>query len=285
MPAPRPAVMRLLLATAVVALAGGAYWTTRTACRQTTRPPITVDVTTPSLSQGEKDARYRYQIPVTPGQPSRGAKDALVTMVVWSDLRGQTARDVDRVLEAMMTKYPTQLRWVHRHWFDATQKEAHLLHNVARGVHHVAGKFWELRAELLKQPDDAPLPLPQLQALAESVGVDWAPIDQGLVRMGFAQYVMTDLRFATMFGVTSTPGIYVNGRRLVVESIAGLQPQLEALITRELRDAEATVARGVPADKLYKHLVEQALWSIDDDPATRAQWYAARESARASVTP
>lgn len=276
---------RLLFAAAVVAAVGGAYWMYRpTQPAAAMRKPVPVEVTTSPLplTQDEKDARYRYQVPVTPGQPSRGPTDALVTMVVWSDLRGQSARDLDRVLESVMVKFPTQLRWVHRHWFDVTQKEAHLLHNVARGVHHVAGKFWELRAELLKQPDDVTLLAPELQALTEKVGVDWAPIDQGLVRMGFAQYVMTDLRFAGMFGVTSSPGIYVNGRRFVAGSSADLQPALEALIARELKEAEAIVSSGVPASKLYKHLTENALWGVDDEPVARAKWYADREATRAA---
>lgn len=285
MTATRAPASRLLFAAAVLLAAGAAFWTFSAAEPEGKRLPVTVEVTTTPLSQSETDARHRYQIPVTPGQASRGPADALVTMVVWSDLRGQAARDADAVLEAMMTKYPTQLRWVHRHWFDVSQKEAHLLHNVARGVHHVAGKFWELRSALLKQPDDATLLLPELQALAEAVGVDWTPIDQGMVRMGFAQYVMTDLRFATMFGVASTPGIYVNGRRLVLAPGTALQPALEALIARELQEAEAVVASGVPANKLYKHLIEHGLWSVGDEPHARARWYAERESARASVTP
>lgn len=285
MTATRTRTTRLLFAAAAAAAIVGGYWTFRSTARSAQRPPVTVEVTTSSaLTQEQKDARFRYQVPVTPGQPSRGPTDALATMVVWSDLRGQSARDLDRVLQSVMEKYPTQLRWVHRHWFDVTQKEAHLLHNVARGVHHVAGKFWELRAELLKQAD-APLLAPELQALTESIGVDWKPIDQGLSRMGFAQYVMTDLRFAGMFGVNSTPGIFVNGRRLVVDPSKPLQPALEALIDRELREAQSIVQGGVEASKLYKHLTERALWSVNDDPVARAEWYAQRDAARASATP
>jgi protein-disulfide isomerase len=211
----------------------------------------------------------RYQVPVTSTQPSLGPPHAPVTMVVWCDLRGDACRAADAALKAIMRDNDGTLRWVHRHLLDTSDAEALLINHVAHGMHERAGKFWEFREKLLATPDGTHLGLPELRAMAEATGADWAPIAADLGREGYAKHIQADLNFAKMFGVTAAPGIIVNGRPLPEDPHQSLEQRLRSLVAEERAHAEQLIAGGVAPRDVYTELTRDALWSVNDDPAKR----------------
>lgn len=205
----------------------------------------------------------RFAVPVTSSQPTLGPIDALVTIVEFCDLRGAACREADVALRAVMEKHVGQVRWVHRHFFDRHDATAALVNHVARGVHYSAGKFWPLREQLLALPDTAALDMHSMQGMVEALGVAWLPIQRGLERGGYAQLIAGDHVFAERFGVTSAPGLFVNGRRLMKHESEPLQRALERLVADELANAQSLVADGTLPAELYAKLIADGLWNVD----------------------
>jgi len=237
--------------------------------RHDVSPATFPSVSVPQQATTQTQEPVRYQVPVSSTQPSLGPPHAPVTMVVWCELRSEECRAADAGLKLIMRENEGQLRWVHRHLLNATDAEALLINHVAHGIHQRAGKFWQFRDKLLATPDATHLGLPELRAMAESVGAEWAPIEADLARQGYAKHVQADLNFAKIFGVTTAPGIFVNGRPLVDDPQRSLEQRLRALVAQERAHAEKVIAGGVAANDIYKELTRDALWSVNDDPVKR----------------
>lgn len=182
-----------------------------------------------------------------------------------------------------MAEHPGDVRLVYRHLPDRRSAASQLLHHVAHGVHTQAGKFWEFRALSLATDDDVELDLTQLRAMVEQLHADWAPIERGLGRMGYAQHVNADLTFAGRFGVGAGPGVFVNGRRVDTKPGESLLEALRIVVGEELTLAQTFVARGVSRTNLYDEITRDAQWtatqqwtSTQPSPAHPVQQTAAR---------
>jgi protein-disulfide isomerase len=214
-------------------------------------------------------AAPRFKVPVSISQPSRGPDDALVTVVVWADLRSSAAKQAGSIVDALLAAHPAELRLLHRHQIVESAPDSMLLHSFARAAHTVAGKFWEVRAKLFALPEDKHLVPEDLEAIANEVGVSWQAIKGGVEEGIYARHVAADGRFAQNFGVTQSPTFFVNGKRVPYVPSEQLRATLEAFVDSELQHARKLVGAGTPAADVYKVVVEDGLWSTTDDPAKR----------------
>jgi len=196
----------------------------------------------------------RFQIPVTRSQPSRGPSDAIVTIVEWCDLRAGACARSDAAIEQVLARSGEPVRRVFRHFAQPT-RGSQLGHQLARIAHEQAGKFWEARA-LLSQSDAEPT-APDIERVAEQLGLDASATRAALERGTHAGHVTADRVFAQMFGVDSAPALFVNGRRLEQPvSLAALQ----SLVDDELAYAKQLVGRGVPKEQVYAELTKNGTW-------------------------
>ena len=152
--------------------------------------------------------------------PARGAADAPVTIVLFTDMVCPHCGNALGPLDQLMEEYPGKLRLI------AKQLPVH-----ARGVlpaeaglaADAQGKYWEMNDLMLAHQDD--LSRDALIALAGRIGLDVAAFTTAIDQHSFAAQLAADKAVAAQLGIEATPTFLINGRRLT-----GMRP------TQTLRD-------------------------------------------------
>lgn len=185
----------------------------------------------------EVDVRLKrprvYRATVTKADaPSRGPEDAPVTVVEFSDFHCPFCRAVQPTLNALLEKYPEQVRLEYRHLpLDD-------LHPQARRAAEASwcadrqGKFWAFHDRLYASGPDASDAT--LARLAKDAQLDVAALETCLASGQAKGPVQQDVDEAARHGISGTPGFLVNGRLL-----SGNMP-LDAfveVVEEELQDA------------------------------------------------
>ena len=212
---------------------------------------------TPSAAEREpaEEDTAVWNIPVLADDPQRGAKDALVTLIEFSEYQCPFCKRVEATLEELRRLYGKDLRMV---WKDNPlpfHPRAMPTAKLGRAVYQTKGNdaFWKLHDALFEsQPklEDSDLEevfkkqglaLKQLQTLAESKKV--------------AQRIEASMETASDFEARGTPHFFINGRRL-----SGAQPvdAFKKVIDQELAKARALVEHGTPRAKVYAELLRDA---------------------------
>jgi len=179
---------------------------------------------------------------------SRGAVDALVTLVEFSDFECQYCKRVEPTLKALLARYPKTLRLVWKDYPLPQHKSAQLLANFAADAFRrgSASGFWAVhdgmfaRAEAL---DDG-----ALGALAGKAGLDGALLLISARAGVHDAAIRADMKLGQKLNVNGTPTFFANGRR--IEGALPLE-QFEALIQEELRTAQRIVLHGTAPRDVY----------------------------------
>ena len=166
----------------------------------------------------------------TQGAPVRGATEAPVTLVEFSDFHCPFCNRAQATLKQVLERYPGKIKLVYRDFpLDRLHPQASKAAEAARCAND-QGKFWEYHDVLYT---NAPRGGPEdLRRYAEQVGLDVPEFDQCVSSGAHRAGVQRDMEEGSRLGVTGTPAFFVNGRPL-----EGAQP-LEAfvrVIEEELR--------------------------------------------------
>jgi protein-disulfide isomerase len=171
----------------------------------------------------------------TDGAPVRGAADAPVTIVEFSDFECPFCKQTRPTLKQLLERYPGKVRLAYRDFpLDSIHPQARRAAEAARCAHD-QGKFWEYHDVLFTQSPQ--LALEDLRRYAGQVGLDVTKFDGCLAAGVHKAAVQRDLDEGNRLGVTGTPAFFINGRTLT-----GAQP-LEAfarLIDQELAGVAAS---------------------------------------------
>src|SRR5688500_18013564 len=128
------------------------------------------------------------------------------------------------VIEKVLKSYGAKVRFVVRDVplgkHDWARKEAE-----AANPAEEQGKFFEY-ATLLFQRQKA-LDVPSLKKYASELGLDRTRFDAALDRGTYAAEVKRDIEDGEMYGVGSTPTIFINGVQLRVLSAEGLREAID----------------------------------------------------------
>jgi protein-disulfide isomerase len=169
----------------------------------------------------------------TDDDPSRGAATAPVTIVEFTDFQCPSCAAMHPVLEEVLKTYGNQVRFVVRDFPLAMHANARKAAEAANAA-HAQGKFFEYAALLFKRQDA--LDVPSLKKYASELGLDRARFDAALDGETFAAEVRRDIADGEMYGIDSTPTIFVNGVLLKTLSAEDLR----AAIDRALGATSAT---------------------------------------------
>src|ERR1019366_6506628 len=181
---------------------------------------------------GEPQPNEAYQAEVK-GAPIKGAKDALVTIVQFSDFQCPFGSRVEPTIDQVMKEYDGKVRVACRNmplpFHDKAKPAA-----IAAAAANEQGKFWQMHDILFKNqqalgPED-------LQKYAKEIGLNMDKFKKAIEDKKLAASVEADSAMGAKIGARGTPAFFVNGRFL-----SGAQPfdRFKALIDEELKKAEA----------------------------------------------
>ena len=168
------------------------------------------------------------------GAPTLGKKDALVTLVEFSDFQCPYCQAVAPTLKQVAQKFGDQVQIVYRqypitsiHPFAFKAAEASL-------CAHEQGKFWELHDRMFQ--DQKKLAVSDLKETARGLGLDSKKFDACLDAGRYVEQVQNDQKEAQRIGVNGTPAMFINGT--YVEGGSVPLSVLEPLIQKELSRAK-----------------------------------------------
>ncbi|MGE5851144.1 MAG: DsbA family protein, partial [Candidatus Methylomirabilota bacterium] len=173
------------------------------------------------------------------GAPIRGAPNAPVTLVEFSDFHCPFCKQVQPTLAQLLARYPGKVRLVYRDFpIDSLHPQARRAAEAARCAQD-QGKFWEYHDLLFAEAPKATTE--DLSRFAQQVGLDLAKFESCLSGGFHRAAVQRDIDDGSRAGVNGTPAFFINGRPL-----SGAQP-LEAfvqLIEEELARPTAPLSKN-----------------------------------------
>jgi protein-disulfide isomerase len=164
--------------------------------------------------------------------PVRGDANAAVTIVEFTDFQCPSCAAMQPILDEVLKSYGTKVRLVIRDFPLAMHANARKAAEAANAA-HAQGKFFEYTALLFKRQNA--LDVPSLKKYASELGLDRTRFDAALDGDKYAAEVKHDMDDGEIYGVDSTPAIFVNGIALREMSIEALR----ALIDRGLAGANS----------------------------------------------
>lgn len=245
--------------------------------------------------------------------PRRGPKNAPVEVVVFEDFQCPFCKKLSGNVEILMEELPGEVKLAFMHFpMHQACNETELkknLHNFACNAARAAvcaqeqGKFWEMHDTLFRNNNR--LRNGNLSSYAREIGLDvkaWADCvrdDRSLAR------VKADSKIGGDAGVTGTPALFVNGRRLIgAQPVASLKAAVKAVQEqkegRVLLDVEqegetigpvtgpATVSLRGPNGPFtidaFEASIEggKAVSKPGVEPARSATWYDAKDACEAA---
>ena len=196
----------------------------------------------------DTDARYRIE---EAGAPSRGAPDARVSVIVWSDFQCEHCARWSATLDRL-ARDNRDVRLVFKNRPLEFHAMAHLAAEAATAA-KLQGRFWPMHDALMKHWST--LSRRTLEDLAREVGLDMPAFDAALAGATARAVVDADVKQAKSLGIDETPISFVNGLPLVGEVSDG---ELSKMVARARGDADALLHQGVPLTEVYGRLVANA---------------------------
>lgn len=194
-------------------------------------------------------------IPVSSKDPMWGKREALVTIVHFSDFQCPFCGKVEPTLDQVKTAYgPDKVRIIWKNEPLPFHPNAKPAAEAAQGVFALKGNdaFWKFHETAFK--NQTSLSEDNYIKWATAAGADAAKLKAGLSAHTWAKKVEEDHGIAQKAGVNGTPASYINGI-----GISGAQQfdKFKAVIDQELAKAEAKQKSGTPKDKLYVTLSKE----------------------------
>ncbi len=154
--------------------------------------------------------------------PSRGDANAPVTIVEFTDFQCPACAAMQPLLEEALKTYGAKVRLVVRDFPLTMHPNARKAAEAANAA-NAQGKFFEYTALLFKRQNA--LDVASLKKYATEIGLDRARFDAALDSGKYAAEVKHDLDDGEVYGVDSTPAIFINGvalREMSTEALRSL---------------------------------------------------------------
>lgn len=163
------------------------------------------------------------------GRPTRGPKEAPVTLVEFSDFHCPFCQKVTPTLEKIAENFPGKVKRVWRHYPLSFHQGADRTHEASECAHE-QGKFWEYHDKLFVQPGQAGDDAARIR-LAEEAGLDKKKFEKCLTGGKYKELIQKEIQAGNQAGVRGTPAIFVNGTL-----VSGAQPyeNFETAVKSEL---------------------------------------------------
>ena len=156
--------------------------------------------------------------------PTRGDPSAAVTIVEFTDFQCPSCAAMQPILDEVQKIYGSKVRLVVRDFPLAMHANARKAAEAANAA-NAQGKFFEYAALLFKRQNA--LDVASLKKYASELGLDRARFDAALDGGKFAAEIKHDMDDGDIYGVDSTPAIFVNGVALTEMSLEALRALID----------------------------------------------------------
>ncbi|HVQ40520.1 MAG TPA: thioredoxin domain-containing protein [Pyrinomonadaceae bacterium] len=161
--------------------------------------------------------------------PVQGDANAAVTIVEFTDFQCPACAAMHPVIDEVLKLYGNKVRLVVRDFPLAMHANARKAAEAANAA-HAQGKFFEYAALLFKRQNA--LDIPSLKKYATELGLDRVRFDGALDSGKYAPEVKHDMDDGQIYGVGSTPTIFVNGRMLKGLSSEALRAAINQALSK-----------------------------------------------------
>lgn len=201
----------------------------------------------------ELDPAHVYR--VGPGLPGHalGPEDALLTVVVFSDLECPYCARLQPALRALRDEHGDDVRIVFRHMPLPFHPRAPLAAEAAVAA-AAQGRFWDFHDRVLRTPHA--LARADLEEHARALGLDMNAFRAALDERRYFETVAADVAAAKALGVRGTPTMFVNGTPVVGSAPYDYLRRL--IFAPKLAEARALMESGVPRAEVYDTLMRMA---------------------------
>lgn len=162
------------------------------------------------------------------GAPTAGKKDALVTLVEFSDFQCPYCKSAAPGVREIEKKYGDKVLIVYRQYPITSLHPNAFKAAEASLCANEQGKFWALHDVMFE--DQSKLAVADLKATARRLGMDGNKFDSCLDSGRYVEQVQNDQKEGARVGVNGTPTLFVNG----VATEAWNYGALSALLDKEL---------------------------------------------------
>ena len=163
----------------------------------------------------------------TEGQPSKGAENAEVTIVEFTDFQCPMCAKTHPILDELVKEYDGKVRLVVRDYPLAQHENAFKAAEAAEAARE-QGKYWEFASLMFQNQNE--LGVSKLKEYATRLGLDRKRFDESLDSGKFAAQVQKDMQEGLRIGVNSTPSVYVNGMMIKDRTKEGLKAAVETAL-------------------------------------------------------
>ena len=196
-----------------------------------------------------------WKVPVLDDDPIQGPKDALVTIVEFSDFQCPFCKRVEDTLKQVHDKYGNDVRLVWKDLplpFHPRAVPASTLARVALKQKGNKG-FWDAHHALFdSQPK---LEDSDLEGVAQKLGLTWSAVKSAIDDKKYQVKLDANSELANDLNARGTPHFFINGFRL-----SGAQPfeKFQEVIDAQLSKARGIVGHGIAKDRVYDEIMKDA---------------------------
>ena len=163
----------------------------------------------------------------TDDQPAKGAANASVTIIAFSDFECPSCAHEHPVLERIASEFGDRVRLVMRDFPLSQHANARKAAEAAEAARE-QGKYWEYATVLFR--NQSALGVDKLRQYASELGLDRKRFDASLDSGKFAEKVQRDIIDGRKLGINGTPTLYLNGKRVSDNSFESLKSAVEAAL-------------------------------------------------------
>lgn len=211
----------------------------------------------------ERPDVQRFYVPLEGDEPTRGPRDALVTIVELGDFECPYCTKAKSTMDHLRARYGDDLRivWMNRPLpFHRNARAAATAALEAKAQRGDEG-FWKMHDRLFDE--QRALDVAGLHALAAELGLNLEAFSAALEEDGHGETIDAHQELASALAVKGTPTFFINGRR-----VRGAQPltRFALIVEEELRYAKALVESGIPRSTVYDTMIEDGIKEVEPAP-------------------
>jgi protein-disulfide isomerase len=169
------------------------------------------------LAQREEDFKHPKQPEIDPSRPMRGAAEAKITIVSYTDFQCPFCAKGALTMAKINKKYPGKIRFLYKHYpleiHSKAMPAAIRYEAIAFQSKDKAFKFYD---EVFKnQKELESRGEVYLDSLAAKLGVDVSRMKQDMLSSVVRNRIASDVEEGKKFAITGTPGYLINGVKIV----------------------------------------------------------------------